>query len=133
MIRPSSLTPANDTRNLAQAYEGKAVALSHMGQDLASIGQKEESRIRLEEAVKNYDKVIELDKDFVGQEAQQNRAGVLEDLGRHDESAEGFEKAMERLNKSIKESPNNSGAWVNKAFLFREQGRYEAAKELPST
>ncbi len=121
------LTPANDTRNLAQAYEGKAVALSHMGQDLALIGQKEESRARLEEAVENYDKVIDLDPGFVGQEAQQNRAGVLDELGRHDEAAAGYEKAIEHLNRSIEENLNNSGEWAIKATLFREQGRYEAA------
>ncbi len=121
------LTPHNDTRNLAQAYEGKAVALSHMGQGLAASGQKEESRSVLEEAVKNYDRVIELDQEFVGQEAQQNRAGVLEELSRRDEATAGYEKAIEHLNRSIEENLNNSGAWVNKAILFREQGRYEEA------
>jgi tetratricopeptide (TPR) repeat protein len=123
------LTPASDTRNLALAYEGKAVALSHLGQGLAANGLQEESKTRLEEAVENYDLVIELDQDFVGQEALQNRAAVLEDLGRYDESAEGIEEAMERLNSSIEGSSNNSGALVHKAILFREQGRYEAAVE----
>ncbi|HOE45696.1 tetratricopeptide repeat protein [Methanothrix soehngenii] len=121
------LAPTNDSRNLAQAYEGKAVALSHMGQDLAARGQIEESRAVLKEAVKNYDKVIDLDPDFVGQEAQQNRAGVLKELGRRDEAAAGYEKAIEQLNRSIEVNLNNSGAWVNKAILFQEQGRYEEA------
>jgi len=123
------LTPANDTRNQAQAYEGKAVALSHMGQGLAAIGLKNESKTRLEEAVENYDRVIELDKSFISQEAVQNRAGVLEELGRHNESTAGYEKAIEQLDRNIEESPNNSGAWVSKASLLREQGRYEAAVE----
>jgi len=123
------LTPANDTKNMAQAYEGKAVALSHMGQSLAASGQKEESRVVLEEAVKNYDKVIELDQEFAGQEAEQNRAGVLKELGRHEESSAGYEKVIEQLNENIEENINNSGAWVNKAILFREQSRYEEAIE----
>ena len=123
------LTPANDSKNLAQAYEGKAVVLSHLGQSLAAIGRMDESRARLEEAVENYDKVIELDPELVGQEALQNRAEVLDELGKRNESSEGFEKALERLNRSIEESPTNSGAWVSKAFLFRELGRHEAAVE----
>ncbi|MDD4448052.1 MAG: tetratricopeptide repeat protein [Methanothrix sp.] len=123
------LTPANDSKNLAQAYEGKAVVLSHLGQSLAAIGRKDESKASLEEAVENYDKVIELDPELVGQEALQNRAEVLDELGRRNESSKGFKKAMERLNRSIEESPTISGAWVSKAFLFRELGRYEAAVE----
>jgi len=125
--RAIELTPASDTRNLALAYEGKAVALNHLGQSLAARGQKDESRAVLEEAIENYDRVIELDEDFVGQEALQNRAGALENLGRQEESAEGIDEAMERLNNIIEESPNDSGAMVHKAILFREQGRHEEA------
>jgi tetratricopeptide (TPR) repeat protein len=123
------LTPANDSKNLAQAYEGRAVVLSHLGQSLAAVGRKDESKASLEEAVENYDKVIELDPELVGQEALQNRAEVLDELGRRNESSEGLEKAMERLNRSIEVCSNNSGAWVGKAFLFRELGRHEAAVE----
>jgi tetratricopeptide (TPR) repeat protein len=125
--RAIELTPKSDARDLAQAYEGKAVALSHMGQDLAAIGQKTESRAMLDKAVENYDRVIELDPEYVGREAEQNRAGILEELERHDEARAGYEKAIEQLNKSILENLNDSGAWVNKAILFREQDKYEAA------
>jgi len=121
------LTPKSDARNQAQAYEGKAVALSHMGQGLAAIGLRNESKARLEEAVENYGKVIELDKDFVGQEAEQNRAGILKELGRHDDSTAGYEKAIDQLDRNIEENRNNSGAWVNKAMLFREQDKCKAA------
>lgn len=121
------LVPASDNRSLAQAYEGKAVALSHMGGDLNKTGKHEEARAKYEEAIKNYDKVIELDPDFVGQEAQQNRAGVLEELGRHGESAAGYEKAMERLNQSLEKTPNDAGSWVGKGILFMEQGYYDEA------
>lgn len=121
------LTPESDTRNLAAAYEGKAVALSHLGQDLAAKGQEEESMDRLQEAVRNYDKVTELDSDYFGQEAEENRAGTLEELGKHDEAVIGFEKVLEHLNKSLNENPRNSGVWVNKAILFLDLGQPEAA------
>jgi tetratricopeptide (TPR) repeat protein len=124
------LTPESDTRNLAQAYEGKAVALCHLSQCLAAQGLKEESRDRLEEAVRSYDKVIELDAEDVGMEAMENRAQALEDLGKHNEAVKAFEKALERLNRSIEESPG-SGGWyyLPNAILFRELGRHEAAIE----
>lgn len=121
------LVPASDNRSLAHAYEGKAVALSHMGGDLNKTGKHEEASAKYEEAVKNYDKAIELDPDFVGQEAQQNRAGVLEELGRHEESAAGYEKAMERLNQSMEKNPEDAGSWVGKGILFMEQGYYDEA------
>lgn len=121
------LVPAGNNRSLAHAYEGKAVALSHMGGDLNKTGKYEEARAKYEEAITNYDKVIELDPDFVGQEAQQNRAGILEELGRHDESAAGYEKAMERLNQSLAETPKDAGSWVGKGILFMEQGYYDEA------
>lgn len=116
-----------DNRSLAQAYEGKAVALSHMGGDLDKIGKHEEARARYKEAVELYDKVIELDPDFVGQEAQQNRAGVLEELGLHEESAAGYKKAMNRLNQSLEKNPKDAGSWVGKGILLREQGYYDEA------
>jgi tetratricopeptide (TPR) repeat protein len=125
--RAIELAPSNDTRDLAQAHEGKAVALCHLSQCLAAQGLKEESRTRLEEAVKSYDRVIELDTEYIGQEALMNEAGALEELGRHDEAAVVHRKAIESLNRTIKESRNNSGAWAAKAILFREVGIPEAA------
>ncbi len=121
------LIPASDNRSLAHAYEGKAVALSHMGSDLEKKGKHDEARAKYEEAIKNYDKVIELDPDFIGQEAQQNRANVLEELGRHDESAAGYEKAIERLNQSLEKNPKDVGSWVGKGILFMEQRYYDKA------
>ncbi len=131
--RAIELTAKNDSQNLAQAYEGKAVALSHFGQHLSAIGQRTESKSRLEEAVENYDKVIEMDKDFVGQEAQQNRAGILKELsdvrawtakghalrslGRNKEAIQAYDSAL-RLD------PDLAAGWSGKGAALRDLGRY---------
>ncbi len=88
------LMPVNDTRNLALAYEGKALALHHMGNSLSDMAKD-----RYEKAIQSYDKALELDPDFTGLEAQLNKAGALEELGRHNESLveadEAYAKAKE--------------------------------------
>ena len=84
------LIPANDTRNLALAWEGKALALTSTAYALADVAGS-----KREEAIKSYEKAIELDPEFTGLEAQLNRAGVLADLGRYNESIASFDKAIE--------------------------------------
>jgi tetratricopeptide (TPR) repeat protein len=84
------LIPANDTRNLALAWEGKALALTNTANALADVAGS-----KREEAIKSYEKAIELDPEFTGLEAQLNRAGVLADLGRYNESIASFDKAIE--------------------------------------
>jgi superkiller protein 3 len=123
------LAPVNDTRKLAlaQAYEGKAVVLSHLGTNLNSSGKVEDARARYEEAVKYYDMVIEIDSDFVAQEARQNRASILNELGRHEESAADYQKSLEKLNQSIQKNPKDTSAWVGKGLIFWAQGNYQTA------
>lgn len=83
------LTADNETRRLALAYEGKAVALSHMGHNLP----ESESRAKYEEALKYYDRVITLDPNCI--EAWNGMGLALKTLGRSADANAAFAKAKE--------------------------------------
>ena len=44
---------------------------------------------------RRYEKAIELDPSFTGLEARLYKAGILADLGRHNESIDAFDKIIE--------------------------------------
>jgi len=92
--RAIELIPDNDTRNLALAWEGRALALTGMGNTLEDIGRQDEAKERREEALEAYEKAIELDPNFTGLEARLNKAGILADLGRYNESIDVFDKTF---------------------------------------
>ena len=77
------LIPSNDSRNLALAWDGRAITLTGMGNTLEDTGRLEEAKDKREEAVTDYGKAMELDPSFTGLEAQLYRAGILADLGRY--------------------------------------------------
>jgi len=89
------LIPSNDTRNLALAWDGRAITLTGMGNTLEDAGLQEEAKGRREEAVNDYSKAIELGPSFAGLEAQLYRAGILADLGRYNESLAAYDNAIE--------------------------------------
>ena len=66
------LITANDTRNLALAWDGRAITLTGMGNTLNDTGRRDEAKGKREEAIKSYEKAIELDPEFTGLEAQLN-------------------------------------------------------------
>lgn len=87
--RAIELTADNETRRLALAYEGKAVALSHMGRDLP----ESESQAKYVEALKYYDKVIRLDPNCI--EAWNGIGVALKTLSRDADANAAFAKAKE--------------------------------------
>ena len=91
------LIPDNDTVNLAFAWEGRAVALSNIGDALEDAGREDEANASREEALESYDSAIELDPSFTGLEAQLNKAGDLAELGRYNESLDALDKLIETL------------------------------------
>lgn len=95
--RAIELIPDNDTRNLALAWDGRAIALSDIGNALENAGRQDEAKASREEALESYDNAIELDPYFTGLEAQLNKAGVLANLGRYNESLDAFDKLIETL------------------------------------
>ena len=93
--RAIELISDEDSRQfLALAWEGKALAFVGMSNMLNDMDRKDEARERYEEAIKACDRVIELDPDFTGQEARLLKAGILSELGRHNESLVAYDEAI---------------------------------------
>ncbi|HOO54269.1 MAG TPA: tetratricopeptide repeat protein, partial [Methanothrix sp.] len=95
--RAIELIPDNDTRNLALAWVGRAVALSDISDALEDAGRQDEAKASREEALESYDNAIELDPNFTGLEAQLDKADILASLGRYNESLDAFDKLIEIL------------------------------------
>lgn len=93
--RAIELIPANDTRNLALAWDGRANTLVGLGNALNDSGKLDEARGKLGDAINDYSKAIELDRNFTGLEARLNSAGLLADLGRYSESLAAYDNAIE--------------------------------------
>lgn len=70
------------------------------------------------EALKAYDKAIELKPDYV--EAWYNKGVVLDNLGRHDEALKAYDKA-------IVLKPDFARAWYNRACVYSVKGEKEKA------
>jgi tetratricopeptide (TPR) repeat protein len=121
------ITPAEDTRNLALAWEGKALALTHMANDLADQGQKGEAEVRRKEALECYDKAIKLDPDFTGLEARMNKASVLGELGRYNESVAILDEAIETAPANL--SMYAAILWADKGSVLGKMGEHEKALE----
>ncbi len=119
------LIPANDTRNLALAWEGKAISLNNMGNVLGDVGKQEDARGKREQAVDAYNKAIELDPSFTGLEAQLYRAGVIFDLGMYNESVAAYDKLIETM--PANDTQYTSMAWADKGSVLEKMGRKEEA------
>jgi len=91
------LIPTNDTRNLALAWDGRAITLTGMGNTLEDTGRQDEAKSKREEALESYEKAIDLDPNFTGLEARLYKAGILADLGRYNESIDAFDNIIETL------------------------------------
>jgi tetratricopeptide (TPR) repeat protein len=84
---------------------------------------------RNEEAVKAYDKALEIDpsKDSW---VQESKGLALAALGKEREAAKSYNKALEPYDKAIEaanSTQNLSEAWAQKGFVLQEQGKYEEA------
>jgi len=119
------LIPANDTRNLALAWEGKAISLNNMGNVLGDMGNQEDAKGKREQAVDAYDKAIELDPSFTGLEAQLYRAGVIFDLGMYNESVAAYDKLIEAM--PADDTQYTSMVWADKGSVLEKMGRKEEA------
>ncbi len=73
---------------------------------------------KLEEAILNYDKAIELKPNYAV--AYNNRGVAKQELGRH-------EDALPDLDKAIELDPNNAAAYNNRGVAKQELGRHEEA------
>lgn len=114
------LIPINDTTSLALSWEGKALALTSRGNALADLARSSRS-----EAIQCYDKAIELDPNFTGHEARLNKAGVLADLGRYNESVAAYEMVIENM-------PDNmtiyaSTVWADMGSILEKMGDHGEA------
>jgi len=123
--RAIELIPDNDTRNLALAWFGRAVALSDIGDDLEDAGRQDEAKASREEALESYDNAIELDPNFTGLEAQLDKADILASLGRYNESLDAFDKLIEIL--PANETLYAAMVLEDKGNVLEMMGDYEGA------
>lgn len=124
--RAIELIPAEDSRNfLALAWEGKALVLVGMGNMLTDMDRKDEARERYEEAIKACDRVIELDPNFTGQEARLLKAGILSDLGRHNESLAAYDEAISSVPADL--AVLTATFMADKGSILIKMGEYEEA------
>jgi len=123
--RAIELIPDNDTRDLALAWEGRAIALTNMGSALEDAGRQDEARASREEALVSYEMAIELDPSFTGLEARLNKAGVLAELGRYNESIDAFDEIIEML--PADDSLYAAAVLTEKGIVLEEMGDYEGA------
>jgi eukaryotic-like serine/threonine-protein kinase len=94
-----------------QLRELEAWEWSNKGSSLNSLG-------RHEEAIRCFDKALEIDPRFAG--AWTMKGGSLDRLSRYDEAIRCFDKALEI-------DPCFAGAWNNKGTSLRSLGRYDEA------
>ncbi len=119
------LIPANDTRNLALAWDGRANTLVGLGNTLNDSGKRDEARGKLEEAINDYSKAIELDPNFTGLEARLYSAGVLGDLGRYNESVAAYDKVIETM--PANDTIYAAIVWGAKGSVLEKMGEHEEA------
>ena len=114
------LMPANDTRSLAIAWEGKALALHYMGNNFSDM-----ARDRYEMALQSYDRAIALDPSFTGREAQLNKAGVLSEMGKYKNSSEILDKVIQTI--PANDTIYASVVWIDKGSVLEKMGKYDEA------
>ena len=121
------LIPADDFRDLALAWEGKAISLNRMGNILDDTGNQEAAKGKRKEALNAYDKAIELDPDFTGIEAQLYRAGVVAELGMLNESVADYDKILEIMAINDTMTSYVSIVWTGKGEVLEKMDRNEDA------
>ena len=123
--RAIELIPDNDTRNLAFAWEGRAIALTGIGNILEDAGRQDEARASWEEALEAYERAIELDPSYTGLEARLYKAGILAELGRYNESIDAFDELIETLPASY--ALYAATVLTEKGNVLQMMGDYEGA------
>jgi len=124
--RAIELISAEDSRQFsALAWEGKALAFVGMSNMLNDMDRKDEARERYEEAIKACDRVIELDPDFTGQEARLLKAGILSELGRHNESLMAYDEAISSVPADL--VLLTATFMADKSSVLIKMGEYEEA------
>lgn len=111
---------ANDTRSLAIAWEGRALALHYMGNNFSDM-----ARDKYEMALQSYDRAIALDPSFTGREAQLNKAGVLSEMGRYNNSSEILDKVIQTI--PVNDTIYASVVWTDKGSVLEKMGKYDEA------
>ncbi len=119
------LIPANDTRTLALAWDGRANTLVSLGNILNDSGKLDEARSKREEALNDYSKAIELDPNFTGLEARLYSAGVLGDLGRYNESVAAYDKVIETM--PANDTIYAAIVWGAKGSVLEKMGEHAEA------
>lgn len=114
------LMPANDTKSLAIAWEGKALALHYMGNNFSDM-----ARDRYEMALQSYERAIVLDPSFTGREAQLNKAGVLSEMGRYNNSSEILDKVIQTI--PANDTIYASVVWTDKGSVLEKMDKYDEA------
>lgn len=69
-----------------------------------------------EEAVKAYDKALEINPDYA--DAWNGKASAIGFQGKHQEAIKAFDNAIESYDKIIKVNPNDSDAWYGKGIAL---------------
>mgnify|MGYP001573995933 CR=1 FL=1 len=77
---------------------------------------------RYDEAIKVYDKIIELGPNQNTQEAWYQKAGVFDKLGKYEEAIQVYDKYLELTPK-----PNRTWAWCNQGDILSKAGKYDEA------
>ena len=111
--RAHQISPNNQriARNLRALRKPEAGEWFDKGNSLGQSG-------RFEEAVRYYDKVLEIDPQH--DEAWYSKGTILSQLGRFDEAIRCYDRAIEI-------DPHNSEAWNNKGASLSQSGRFEEA------
>ena len=124
-FRDLSITekPSEETKEKLDELAEKSAFLEGVGVELEAddyfnrgldYGYKGE----YEEALKSYDKAIELNPDDAL--AWSNKGAALDNLGKHEEAIKSYDKA-------IKINPDNEIVWSNKGIALHKLGKYEEA------
>lgn len=79
----------------------------------------------LEESLNAMDKVLQISPE--NESAWLNKADILRCLGREDESAKTFKKALVILNKTLEKNPQNASLWYGKGMALYFLGNEEEA------
>jgi len=121
------LIPVNDTMNLALAWDGRANTLAGMGNTLDDTNRRDEAKAKREEALNDYGKAIELDRNFTGLEARLHSAGILTDLGRYNESLAAYDKIIETMPSNNSMDIYAANVWEGKGSVLEKMGKHEDA------
>jgi tetratricopeptide (TPR) repeat protein len=104
-----------------EAWHAKGFALNGLGYEKYDANEFVEARRYFEEAIKCFEKAIQLNSSFTY---------AYLDMADSENKLDNYEKAMELVDKAIEIDPNNADAISVKGTIYSRMGEYDKALEL---